>query len=335
MGVFGSSRVMEAVMDLAKVAAGTRSSVLISGERGTGREMVARTIHALAGRPAAPFIKIDCARANGDLEAELFGLRAPARQSGATDRLPFERISRSSLLYHGRAGTIFFERLEDMPMRVQARLARILRDGEVAVSDSSHTIEVDARAIASVPPAFEQCVQEGTIRADLFQRLSPIRIELPPLRNRREDIPYLATHFLHTICAERGIPMKTISAPAAALLSALPWPGNAQELAKLLERVVLLVSRPTVELQDVLANVNLEGSASTMAYGGTLREAREKFEREYVSAVLNQCKGRMGEAARALGIQRTHLYRKVRQLQLLRPPRREAANRWTPRFMES
>jgi DNA-binding NtrC family response regulator len=322
MGVFGSSRVMEAVMDLAKVAAGTRSSVLIIGERGTGREMVARTIHALAGRPAAPFIKIDCARANGDLEVELFGLRAPARQGGATDRLPFERISRSSLLSHGRAGTIFFERLEDMPMRVQARLARILRDGEAVVSDSIHTIEVDARGIASVPPTFEEWVQEGIVRADLFQRLSLIRIELPPLRNRREDIPYLATHFLHTICAERGLPMKTISAPATALLAALPWPGNAQELARLLERVVLLVSGPTVELQDVLANVNLEGHASTMAYGGTLREARERFERDYIAAILGQCHGRMSETAKLLGIQRTHLYRKVRHLQVSRPARR-------------
>lgn len=333
MGVFGSSRVMHAVLDLARAAAATRSSVLITGERGTGREMVARTIHALSATSGGPFIKIDCARANGDLEVELFGLRAPTKRD-LIDRQPFERISRSSFLYLGRGGTIFFERVEDMPMRVQARLARLLRDGEAVLSDNNNTIEIDLRAIASVPASFEECVREGIVRDDLFQRLSPVRIELPPLRDRREDIPYLATHFLQTICVERGVPMKTMSSAAASLLMALPWPGNAQELAKLLERIVLLVPRQTVDLQDVLANVNLEGNASTMAYGGTLREAREKFEREYVAAVLDQCKGRMGEAARALGIQRTHLYRKVRQLQLLRPPRREPT-RWTPRLMES
>lgn len=319
MGIYGSSRVMGAVLELARMAAATRSSVLICGERGTGREMVARTIHALSGCQDTTFVKIDCARLNVDVEFELFGSRAPLRREGAGERLPLERVSRLSLLRRAAAGTMFLEHLSELPMRVQARLVRVLRDDEAALSDTSEIVELNTRVVVAVPPEFETWVQEGSLRNDLFQRVSAIRIELPPLRQRREDVLALAWYFLESICCARGMPMKALSEPAAALLCALPWPGNAPELSSLVQRLAMTVPRPTIELDDVLANIKLDASTSLLASGGTLREARARFEREYIAAVLDQHNGRMVEAARALGIQRTHLYRKVKSLQLDRP----------------
>lgn len=320
MGVFGQSRVMHAVLELSRLAAATRSGVLIAGERGTGREMVARTIHALSGRHHAPFFKVNCARSNGDLEYELFGTRGPARRDA-----PGERVSPTGLFLRAKDGTIFFERLGEMPTRVQARVVRLLRDGEAIAADTEQPVTIDVRIVASISSGFELLVQDGTVRADLYQRLSTIRIDVPPLRQRREDIPLLAAHFLESICAGRGLPVKTLTPAAAAVLSALPWPGNAHELQAVLQRLALVVPGATVDVEDVLTHVNLEGSAMASTYTGTLREARERFERDYISAMLDQCQGRMGETARRLGIQRTHLYRKVRSLQLQRAKGRSVA----------
>lgn len=229
-----------------------------------------------------------------------------------------ERISRQSRLFEAAGGTLFLQNVTEMPVRVQAKLHRVLRDREAVLSPDRTRVELDIRPITAVEPGFEQAVEEGRLRRDLYDRLSLIRIELPPLRQRREDIPFLANHFLKEICRANGSPLKTLTRSATTLLAALPWRGNAPELRALLERLVLLTPHGSIRLEDVLAQVRLDGSEVTAVGGTTLREARMRFEREYIAAVVRQHHGRMGEAAQALGIQRTNLYRKLRQLNVAR-----------------
>jgi two-component system nitrogen regulation response regulator NtrX len=175
--------------------------------------------------------------------------------------------------------------------------------------------------MAGVDPAVERSVQDGQIRDDLFRRLSVIRIEMPPLRQRREDIPAIANCFLRNICAAARVPPKTFSRSALSLLAALPWRGNAAELQTLLAMIVEGRHANVIALEDILLHVRLDGGPATIASGGTLKQARARFEREYIASVLEQHRGRISEAAKALGIQRTNLYRKMRALRVGRPRR--------------
>jgi two-component system nitrogen regulation response regulator NtrX len=175
---------------------------------------------------------------------------------------------------------------------------------------------LDLRFIAGAASRVDDWVARGDLRADLVETLGIVRIELPPLRQRTEDIPLLATHFLKESCRRNQIPPKTFSRSALTLLAALPWPGNTAELRALAERLAVLITRGVVLLEDVLANVRLDGAEALGGPSGTLREARERFERDYVAAVLQHHRGRMGDAARELGIERTNLYRKIKQLNI-------------------
>ena len=164
------------------------------------------------------------------------------------------------------------------------------------------------------------------MRPDLYERLSLIRVDVPALRQRREDVPVLATHFLKELCKASGKPVKTLTRPALTLLAALPWRGNALELRTLLERLILLVPGGLIRLEDVLAHTQLEGNVSPTGLDATLRQARAKFERDYIAAVLQHHRGRIADAAKVLGIQRTNLYRKMRRLNLMRP--KPVAREW-------
>jgi two-component system nitrogen regulation response regulator NtrX len=264
------------------------------------------------------FITVDCAAHDPDrLDAELFGTPARADSKG------LEQVSSGSVLFRSSGGTLYLKNIAETPTRVQSRLARVLRDREAAHADTGETIGLDVRPIIGVDPAIDISVQEGRIREDLFRRLSAIRIDVPPLRNRREDIPALANYLVRGVCADRGVPPKTLSRAALSLIAALPWRGNALELRMLIEAVVasLGVGRG-IGLEDVLAHVRLDGGSVVFANGGTLRQARARFEREYIAAVLERHQGRISDAARALGIQRTNLYRKMRSLKVARDRRR-------------
>jgi two-component system nitrogen regulation response regulator NtrX len=318
-GVFGSSLAMRKIVELLPRLAPSRCPVLLYGERGTGREMLARAIHGHARRPDAPFVALDCASATPqELEHELFGFVAQRRADGLEERRSAERINRQSKLYQASGGTLFLMNVAEIPMRVQGKLHRVLRDREAVLVPDRERIELDVRPISSVEPGFESVLEEGRLRRDLYERLSLVRVELPPLRQRREDVPFLANHFLKEVCRSNGTPIKTLTRSALTLLSALPWRGNAPELRSLLERLVLLTPHGSIRLEDVLAQVRLDGSEITAVGGTTLRDARLRFERDYIAAVVRQHHGRMGEAAAALGIQRTNLYRKLRQLNVLR-----------------
>jgi len=278
--VFGASPAIREVLALVRRIAPSRCNVLVLGERGTGRESVARAVHAQSPHRDKPFIKVEC----GPDLAGATGEDAPP------------------------GSTFYLEEIGELGADAQRQLVEIIRRR----AESS----ADVRLIGSAAPRVDDWIGRGDLRADLVEALGVVRIHLPPLRQRTEDIPLLATHFLKEACRRNGIPSKTFSRSALTLLAALPWPGNMAELRALTERLAVIITRGVLLLEDVLANVRLEGAEALGGPSGTLREARERFERDYVAAVLQHHRGRMGDAARALGIERTNLYRKIKQLNI-------------------
>ena len=326
-GVVGTSPAMRLVLDLVQRAAPGRCGMLICGERGTGREMIARAIHQHGTNRNAPFVKVDCSGPTPEeIEMQLFGAINKRATDTPHERRSLERLGRNSRLADANGGILFLENVTELPSRVQARLVRVLRDREVFVDGTREPLPVDIRPIAAVDTSVNAAVEEGRLRVDLHERLSLIRVEVPALRQRREDIPVLATHFLKDLCRAGGKPVKTLTRPALTLLAALPWRGNALELRTLLERLILLVPGGLIRLEDVLSHTQLDGNVSPSGLDATLRQARAKFERDYIAAVLQHHRGRIADAAKVLGIQRTNLYRKMRRLNLMRP--KPAGREW-------
>lgn len=298
----GLRKVLESVGHLAR----SRCNVLIVGERGTGREVLARAIHG-QGPAAAPFVPIDCSY-----------IAAPGTSPGdvaAFEKALFDAVGACSTggARRGRAqGAAFLRGLGDLPLAVQGTLERLLGEREVAPGQDGPW----PRILASAEPSIGEAVERRRFRRDLFERLAVVRLDLPPLRQRSQDVPLLASLFLKDACARHGLEAKTFAPTARALLAALPWRGNAAELRLLTERLALIVPRGLVQQEDVLAQVRLDRAETRGHAEGTLREARERFEREYIASVLQHHRGRMGAAAKALGIERTNLYRKIKQLRI-------------------
>jgi len=316
--LIAQSPAMRRVAELVTEAARSRVSVAITGEPGTGRTLAARTIHGLADdRGTRPLVIEDCTGDTPqDLERRLFGvMSAPARSVPAAA----EQIGDTGAIARAIGGTLLLRNLADAPARLQIRLARLLRDGEAVLLNGTRTsVELDVQVIAMFDPGVDAAISEGGLRGDLIRALAQIRIDMPPLRRRREDIPLLALHTLHALCRERNVPAKSLSRAAVQVVTALPWPGNASELRRLLEALVDSVPGPVIQLEDVLEQATLDGLAAPADVGATLRDARARFERDCISAVLMRHRGRVPEAAKALGIQRTNLYRKIRQLNVAR-----------------
>jgi DNA-binding NtrC family response regulator len=300
-GVFGASPAIRDVIGMVRRVSQSRCGVLIVGERGTGREMIARAVHAQGSRRDRPFLKVVCADASSVEFEQVFNSGAPP------------------------GATVYLEDLEDLPTELQVRLESRVRSVEqvtaaVGVPGTPQSTVVSeptsVRYVAGVLPSINDLITRGAVRGSLVDAVGVVRIDLPPLRQRPEDIPLLATHFLKDACRRADQPSKTFSRSALTLLAALPWPGNAGELRSLTERLAVLVPRGVVTLEDLLANVRLGGSEAVGRVRGSLKDAREQFERDYVTAVLQHHHGRMGAAARELGIERTNLYRKIKQLNI-------------------
>jgi DNA-binding NtrC family response regulator len=319
-GLVAVSAPMREVVKLVEQAGATRAGVSVVGESGSGRALVARAIHRSGVTAAEAFVPILCDQVGpGEAEGLLFGPKAGGHRRSAQGTI-CETVTPGSLLHQAIGGTLYFRHPEELPDRVQSRLARVLRDGEVLVGSSLEAQPLQIRPIAAFGPDPERHVADGHVRLDFFRRVSAHRIDVPPLRNRKEDIPLLAAHFLARACKTAGLPAKRLTMAAATLLSALPWPGNNQDLHALLASLVRSTTEQEVDLDALLAHVRLDGAShhhgTPGGVSGTLREARLEFEREYIMAVLAQNHGRIPDTARILGIQRTNLYRKLRTLRV-------------------
>ncbi len=315
------SPAMQRVAELIAQAASGRLGVSVSGEVGTGRTLVGRTIHRLSdANSGRPFVSEDCAGAPQELERRLFGAvsvmpkPSPSPSTGGT-----EQIGPTGALYLARGGTLLLRNLVDAPARVQARLARVLRDREALLVNGKRTIvDLDIQPIVTLDTGVDVALSEGRLRRDLYKQVAQVRIDMPALRRRREDIPLLAVQVLTQMCAERQVPAKSFSRSVLQVMMALPWNGNATELKSLLETLIDTVEGPVIQLEDLLEHATLDGVAEPVEAGATLRDAKARFERDCISAVLMRHHGRVPEAAKALGIQRTNLYRKIRQLNVAR-----------------
>lgn len=316
--LYANSPAMRQVMDHVRAAAHESGGALIFGERGTGRELVARAIHARSARANHPFVTVDCSVGGlHDLESRLFGLVTDRRSVGV-ERRGTERVGASAAVCQANGGTLFLKNIVDAPTRVQTKLARLVRDREAGLAEERAVVDLDFRVIASVDSGLDAAIADERVRRELYDRLSQNRVDVPPFRRRREDLPLIAMTVLRELCEKHRVVMKSCSRAALVLLSALAWPGNGRELRALLETLVTSHPRPVIQLEDLFEHVRLDGLAARVEAGGTLRDAKARFERDWISAVLMKHHGRVGEAAKALGIQRTNLYRKVRQLKVAR-----------------
>jgi two-component system nitrogen regulation response regulator NtrX len=312
---------MRRVMAQLERVAASESRVCILGETGTGKELVARTIHDRSARAAGPFVTLNCAAVPAELiETELFG-HEKGSFTGASGRHigKFEQADQ---------GTIFLDEIGDMPLNMQAKLLRVLEEGEVERIGGDKPVSVNVRVVVATHRDLEARVREEKFRQDLFHRIYVFPLVLPPLRERRDDIPALVEHFAAQVCAQNGWKTVPFTAEAIEALQSHPWPGNVRELRNMVERLMLLATEGQVDLATVhlaLPKVSVGGSAVAAAVGsGPLADRVQSYEREVILAELKRSQHNMSMAARALGLERSHLYKKAEQLGIdLRAIRRE------------
>jgi DNA-binding NtrC family response regulator len=303
----GSSPAIARAQELARRASAVAGGVILVAERGVDVESVAREVHA-RGRPAAaPFVAIECEAGDAArLDRVLFGTPA-----GDVPR-DLEQVSPDSGLAAARQGTLFLQDVGELPAAIQARLARVARDGEVRVDGQA--VSTDFRIVASASAAIDADVRGQQFRADLYRRLSATRIDLPPLRERQQDLPDIVGRILEETCEAERLSPRTCTQAATALLSAMPWPGNLAELREVLERALAETADEALQIEHLLPALRLDRAATRFVPSGNLRDARLRFERDYIASVLQYHGWRMADAAQTLGIQRPNLYRKARQL---------------------
>jgi two-component system nitrogen regulation response regulator NtrX len=301
--LIGESEVMRLLDQQIRSAAPSHSRVLISGENGSGKEIVARTLHRLSHRAEQPFVDVNCAAIPEELiESELFGHRKGAF-TGAID----ERKGKFEL---ADGGTLFLDEVGDMSLRTQAKVLRVLQEQTFQKVGGQQAITVDVRVIAATNKDLQAEIARGAFRDDLYYRLNVVPIDVPPLRARGNDIVLLAEHFLRRFAAETGSPRKKLSAGAATKLKAHHWPGNVRELRNVSERLAILLPADTIEPEDVQLGARA-GAPAEIPADGTLKEARDAFEKQYILSRLREFAGNVSRTADALGVERSNLYRKL------------------------
>ncbi len=310
--IVGSGPAISAVVELARKVARADAPVLITGESGTGKDLVARAIYGMSRRSSGVFLSINCAAVPENLlESQLFGHEKGAF-SGA------ER-ARSGYFREADGGTLFLDEIGEMSLAQQAKLLRVLESGEMIPVGSERPVQVDVRVIAATNRDPETLVVEGRFREDLLFRIDTVRIELPPLRARREDIPALVAHFLEGAAPAGGRVAPRMGAETMRVLMAYGWPGNVRELAHALQHAVLVAEGERIEPGDLPARVrdSAAGGASLDSAGwaaGSFRDARAAFEREYFTRLVEGSGGNVSAAASQAGIHRATLYEKLKRL---------------------
>ena len=312
----GQSPALTEIRDQIARVAPTNGRVLILGESGTGKELIARAVHKMSHRAKNSFVKVNCAAIPEELiESELFG----------SDRGAFTGAvkTRDGKFLQADGGTLFLDEIGDMSLSVQAKVLRALEQGEFERVGGAKTFRVDVRVIAATNKNLHAEVEQGKFREDLYFRLNVIPLTAPPLRERREDIPALAEHFLNAYAEENGFLPKALSAEARDLLLQYDWPGNIRELKNLVERLSIMVSGDTIYPEDLptldgMSIPRQPGSFPDLGAGKTLRQVREAVERHYIAEALERHKGNVTRASNALGIERTNLHKKIKQYDLER-----------------
>ncbi len=308
----GESYAMAKLREQVAMAAPTNGRVLIFGENGTGKELVARSIHQLSRRRAGPFVEVNCAAIPEELiESELFGHVRGAFTGAVADRRgKFEAA-------HG--GTIFLDEIADMSLKTQAKVLRVLQEQVMEAVGASSRIRVDARVLTATNKDLTAEIRAGRFREDLYFRLNVVPIFVPPLRDRQEDIQLLAEHFMAMLAREYGRRPKTFGADAVIALRQYAWPGNVRELHNVVERLMIMVPGDRIssrELsfldQGLTPGSDVPTAAPRPAVAEPLHEARDRFERDYIRRALSVQQGNISRTADLLGIERSNLYRKMR-----------------------
>jgi len=314
--IVGTSYAIRAVTEKIERVGKTPARVLITGENGTGKELVARAIHSLSTRAKAAFVEVNCAAIPAELiESELFGHMKGSFTGAVADRAgKFEQA-------HG--GTLFLDEIGDMSLAAQAKVLRVLQDGVVTRIGGSKPIQVDVRVLAATNKDVEAEIASGRFREDLYYRLNVVPIHVPPLRERREDIPLLIAHFINQLTGPGGLAPRAITDDAVTRLGQLDWPGNVRELRNTIERLLILSSGPRITADDVDQLVGRradtgEGGLGSLLDVPTFEEFKHAAERAYLIAKLRAFDWNVSETARALDMPRSNLYKKIERYGLSR-----------------
>ena len=306
----GESYAMRQLREQVAMAAPTNGRVLIYGENGTGKELVARTVHSLSRRRAGPFIEVNCAAIPDELiESELFGHMRGAFTGAVADRRgKFEAAD---------GGTLFLDEIGDMSVKTQAKVLRVLQEQTLEAVGGTTPIKVDVRVIAATNKELQSEIRAGRFREDLYFRLNVIPIFVPPLRDRREDIPLLADHFMAELAREYGRRVKALDAGAIDAIQRYPWPGNVRELRNVIERLMIMVPGDSISAIDLgFLDISGLGAAAAAPHAATermtLHAARDRFERDLILRTLADQQGNMSRTADVLGVERSNLYRKMK-----------------------
>ena len=310
--VIGASVPMKALRQQIAVTAPTNGRVLIYGESGTGKELVARALHAASLRSKGPFVEMNCAAIPEELiESELFG-HVKGSFTGATE----DKIGK---FQKSDGGTLFLDEVGDMSLRTQSKVLRVLEQQRFEPVGSNQTVTVDVRVLAATNKNLQQEIARGAFRQDLFYRLNVIPFFVPPLRDRKEDIPVLARYFLAEFSEAYGRRNKEISDTAVEILMRYPWPGNVRELRNLVERLVIMCPLQRIEPHHLPPELFRGAAESPQQPYATLQEARSAYEREFILRKLQENRWNMTQTALALGLERSHMYRKMKSLGITAP----------------
>jgi two-component system, NtrC family, nitrogen regulation response regulator NtrX len=314
--IIGKSEPIRRLREQLRIVAPTNASILITGENGTGKELVARAIHALSKRAHHAFVEVNCAAIPEDLiESELFGHEKGAF-TGATSR-------HQGKFDQAHEGTLFLDEIGDMSLKTQAKILRILEEQRFERVGGSRAIQVDVRIVAATNKNLEEEIARGAFREDLYHRINVIPLTVPPLRERREDITLLASHFLHVLALENDAPPKTFTPGALEHLATLAWPGNVRELKNFVWRTAILSFGSVLDVSDLGAAAGGSRDADRPEAGSesefdpflrvpSFREARALFEKQFLRRKLAECKGNVSTLAEKIGLERSHLYRKLK-----------------------
>jgi len=306
--IVGDSIPMKALRQQVALMAPTNGRVLIYGESGTGKELAARAIHAQSLRKDEMFVEVNCAAIPEDLiESELFGHRAGSFPGATSDK--------EGKFQKADGGTLFLDEVGDMSLKTQSKVLRTLDEGRFAPVGEEELITADARVIAATNKDLEEEISKGNFREDLFYRLNVIPFYVPPLRERKEDIPLLAKHFLREFSQTYNRRPKEMAEDAVDALTRYTWPGNVRELRNLIERIVIMnPSVPRLERKHLPTLIYRDGGRRSLGEFSSLHEARASYERDYILKKLDENLGNVSRTAEVLGLERSHMYRKMKAL---------------------